>query len=236
MKFNFKNQKYSNEIESIEHEFKAETKDDKTELTIYGTIGESWWGESTSAADVKRVLKNSKAKEIIINLNSGGGDAFDGIAIYNQLKKHDAKVIVNIDGYAASAASIIAMAADEIYMGTGTMLMIHEAWTFAMGSKKDLKSTVNALEGLDESMADIYMTRFKGEREEIETFISNETWFTASEAIAVGLADEQVEIDAKVDADDYKNSVLARFAKVGSTTERSPLVASSHILAQFKRP
>lgn len=230
----FKNHKYLNEIEEIEHEFKSETNDDKTEITIYGIIGSSWWGESTSASDVKGVLKNNESKEIIVNLNSGGGDAFDGIAIYNQLKKHDAKIIVNVDGFAASAASVIAMAADELIMNTGTMLMIHEASTFTWGTKKEVKATLNALEGLDSSLADIYMTRFKGERSEIETFIENETWFTASEAVDLGLADSMNEFnnEDEEDPEEFKNNVLARFR----SKEPQKIVASTNnILQQFKR-
>ncbi|GIN86970.1 hypothetical protein J6TS2_33560 [Heyndrickxia sporothermodurans] len=230
----FKNQKYLNEIEEIEHEFKSETKDDKTEITIYGAIGSYWFMDSTSAADIKKVLKDNNSKEIIVNLNSGGGDAFDGIAIYNQLKNHDAKIIVNIHGFAASAASIIAMAADELIMHTGTMMMIHEASTMAWGTKKEMRSTLNSLEGLDKSLADIYMTRFKGERSEIETFIENETWFTVDEAVAVGLADNAVEPEEDpVDPEAFKNSVLSRFQK-----QPTPIVTNTNknILERFKRP
>lgn len=227
----FKNHKYLNEIEEIEHKFESETKGDKTEITIYGPIGNFWW-DSISASDVKRVLDNSNSKEIIVNLNSGGGDAFDGIAIYNLLKRHDAKIIVNIDGYAASAASVIAMAADELIMNTGTMLMIHEASTIAWGNVKDFKSTVNALEGLNSSVADIYMTRFKGERSEIETFIENETWFTADEAVDLGLANRKEEVknnnEDEPDSEEFKNSVLARFR----AKEPQRLVASTNNILQ----
>lgn len=239
--FNFKNTKYLADIDEIEHEFKEETKNDKTEITIYGPIGDFWFRDSTSATDVRNALKNNTSKEITINLNSGGGDAFDGIAIYNLLKKHDAKITVNIDGFAASAASVIAMAADELIMNTGTMMMIHEASTVSWGTKKEMKSTLNALEGLDSSLADIYMTRFKGEREEIETFITNETWFTVDEAVAIGLADEVVEKEETqdTDPDDFKNNVLSRFVAskkdIGKITKESA-EQTVNILSNFKRP
>ncbi|MED4124146.1 Clp protease ClpP [Halalkalibacterium halodurans] len=227
----FKNHQYLNEIEDIEHEFKSETSGDKTEITIYGAIGSYWFMDSTSASDIKNVLKDNESKEIVIHLNSGGGDAFDGIAIYNQLKNHDAKIIVHIDGFAASAASIIAMAADELIMHTGTMMMIHEASTVAWGTKKEVRSALNALEGLDKSLVDIYMTRFKGERSEMETFIENETWFTVDEAVAVGLADKAADPDEdRAEPEAFKNSVLARFQKqpVASTNK--------NVLERFKRP
>lgn len=186
----FKNEQANKMASAIKHDFKAEVNGDTTEITIYGDIGESWWGESISSNDIKNALKDVTTETITIHLNSPGGDAFDGIAIYNQLKNHDAKVIAYVDGLAASAASIIAMAADELIMNTGSMLMIHEASTFTWGTKADIKKTLNALEGIDKSIADIYMTRFNGERNELENLVESETWFTASEAVDVGLADK----------------------------------------------
>lgn len=232
----FKNEKYNNLASEIEHEFKASTSGDATEITIYGDIGDSWWGESISANDVKEALKNVTTDTIKVHLNSPGGDAFDGITIYNQLKNHDAKVIIYVDGLAASAASIIAMAADELIMNTGSMLMIHEASTFTWGTKTDIKKTLNALEGIDKSIADIYMTRYQGERTEIETMIQNETWFTSSEAVDIGLADkvnETEEENEEVDAEEFKNSILKKFRQ-----QQAPVAASANnknLLNKFKR-
>jgi len=229
----FKNEKYNNVISKIEQDFKAETNGESTEITIYGDIGDSWWGESVSANDINEALKNVTSNEIIVQLNSAGGDVFDGIAIYNQLKNHTAKVVVYVDGWAASAASIIAMSADELIMNTGSMLMIHEASTFVYGSKTDMKKTLNALEGLDKSIIDIYMTRFKGERSEIETMMNSETWFTSSEAVDVGLADKVNEkIEEPVDPEEFKNNVLQRFRN----KKVEPIVASGNkMLDRFKR-
>jgi ATP-dependent Clp protease, protease subunit len=230
----FKNDKY-NQLAAVSHEFKAEATDtsDTLDITIYGDIGESWWYDSTSAKDVEEALKGSSANQITVRLNSPGGDVFDGIAIYNQLKNHSAKVIVHVDGLAASAASLIAMAADELVMNTGSMLMIHEASTYAWGTKHDIRKTLNALEGIDKSIADIYMTRFQGERSEIETMITNETWFTASEAVEMGLADKVDEkVEEEIDAEDFKNKVLARFKK-----QQAPVISidNKNILERFRR-
>jgi ATP-dependent Clp protease, protease subunit len=228
----FKNEKYDH-MAALPHQFKAEASGsaESIELTIYGDIGESWWYESTSAKDVEDALKGTTASTITVRLNSPGGDVFDGIAIYNQLKNHSAKVVVYVDGLAASAASLIAMAADELIMNTGSMLMIHEASTWAWGTKHDIRKTLNALEGIDKSIADIYMTRFNGERSEIETMITNETWFTASEAVDVGLADKvnDVSEEEEEDAEEFKNRVLSRIRNKG--TKPSP----TNILNKFKR-
>ncbi|WJE54320.1 Clp protease ClpP [Bacillus cereus] len=228
----YKNEKYSH-LANVQHAFKAEETNDTSTITIYGSIGESWWGESTSAKDIEDALNNVKSDTVTIRLNSGGGDVFDGIAIYNQLKNHSAKVIVHVDGLAASAASLIAMAADELIMNTGSMLMIHEASTFAWGSKTEIQKTLNALEGIDKSIADIYMTRFEGERSEIETMIENETWFTASEAVEIGLADkvneEEEEEEEKTDPEEYKNNFLQMFRNKKKQSEPSePIVASTN--------
>ncbi|PDY62228.1 Clp protease ClpP [Bacillus cereus] len=185
-------------------------------------------------------MKATSANVININLNSPGGDVFDGIAIYNQLKNHPAKIIINVDGLAASAASIIAMAADELIMNTGSMLMIHEASTWTWGTKLDIRKTLNALEGIDKSLADIYMTRYRGERSEIETMIANETWFTANEAVEFGLAhkvNEQVEDDDDVvDPEEFKNNVLQKFRNKNKQ-QNEPVVEStnSNLLSKFKR-
>lgn len=231
----FKNDKYR-DFSQVPHQFKAEaTSEDTTDLTIYGDIGESWWGDSTSAGDIEKALKDVTAGTINVHLNSPGGDVFDGIAIYNQLKNHSAKIIVHVDGLAASAASLIAMAADELIMNVGSMLMIHEASTWTWGTKTDIQKTLNALEGIDKSIADIYMTRFKGERSEIETMILNETWFTADEAVDVGLADKVNqtvdEVEDEVDAEEFKNNVLKRFRN------KKPQIAAStnNLLNKFRR-
>ncbi|MDQ7860599.1 Clp protease ClpP [Peribacillus frigoritolerans] len=154
-------------------------------MTISGAIGQGgWFYDATSANDVRRALDGVTASTIRIKLNSGGGDAFDGIEIYNYLKDHSAHVIVEVTALAASAASIIAMGADEIIMRTGSNLMIHEAATFGYGTKKRYsKKTMNALETIDESIVSIYKQRTGLSSEEIRNMIEAETWLTAEEAL-----------------------------------------------------
>lgn len=234
MKARFKNEKM-NKLPEIQKVFKNEVTEDgiKTKLTIYGDIGSSWWGDSVSASDVKRTLESITTEKLDVHINSYGGDVFDGIAIYNQLKSHSAEVTVYIDGVAASAASIIAMAGDTVVMNTGGQLMIHEASTYAWGNKNDIQKTLNALESIDKSLADIYMTRYVGERNEIETMIVNETWFTASEAVEIGLADKVNESsqDDDTDPEEFKNSVLARFRNQKQAKNNQ----NKNILDKFKR-
>lgn len=191
MKFlKIKNEKYAEQLKSIPHNFAVAHDEEKNEstLTIYGVIGDSWWDDSTSAADVDNALKTVGSNDLIIHLNSPGGDAFDGIAIYNRLKKHEGKVIVHVDGWACSAASVIAMAADELIMGAGAMIMIHEASTIVWGTKNAFRKEADLLEKLEDGIIDIYMTKSKVDREEIKNMVDNETWFSANEAIEIGFA------------------------------------------------
>ncbi|PER25247.1 phage tail protein [Bacillus cereus] len=189
-KFGFKNQRYNEQLANIPHNF-AVIHDDESgvsELTIYGDIGESWWWDSTSATDVDSALKEAGNNNVIIHLNSPGGSAFDGIAIYNRLKSHKGKVTIHVDGWACSAASIIAMAADELIMGAGSMVMIHEASTIVWGSKTLMRKEADMLEKLEDGIIDIYMTRANVEREEIRNMVNEETWFSANEAVEIGFA------------------------------------------------
>ena len=97
-----------------------ENRQDAAEMLLYGQIGFDWWGgEGTTAAEFHDKLAAIKAPRINLRINSPGGDVFDGLAIYNQLKRHNAEVVVDVDGYAASAASLVAMAGDSVYMGRG---------------------------------------------------------------------------------------------------------------------
>lgn len=216
----YKNSQYADMIPEIPKNFSVVTDldNDETTLTIYGDIGESWWFDSTSAGDIDRALKEVKTSAITVRLNSPGGDAFDGITIYNRLKDHDAKVKIIVDGWACSAASIIAMAADELIMNTGAMMMVHEAWTVVVGSKSDIQKTVDMMAKLDDSLLDIYMTKAQCTRDEMKQFVENETWFTADEAIELGFAtkvDDVVDdtVQNKVDPEQFKQSVLQRFKK-----------------------
>lgn len=191
MKFlKFKNEKYEEQLKKIPHNFVVVHDEEKNEstLTIYGIIGDSWWDDSTSAADVDIALKEAGSNDLIIHLNSPGGDAFDGIAIYNRLKNHPGKVTVRIDGWACSAASLIPIAADEVIMGAGSMIMIHEASTIVWGTKKHFRKEADVLEKLEDGIIDIYMMKANVERDEIKTMVDNETWFSANEAVEIGFA------------------------------------------------
>lgn len=193
-----KNQAYVEQLQKIERKFETRHNESTgvTEVTIYGVIGNSWWEDSVSASDIDAALKEITG-DIVVHLNSPGGDAFDGITIYNRLKKHDGKVTINVDGWAASAASVIAMAGDEVIMGLGSMMMIHEAWTIVWGSKTELRKEADVLEELDEGILDIYMTKANLDRDKIRDMVVAETWFSAQKAVDIGFATSTAAGDSK---------------------------------------
>ncbi|MFP7483376.1 Clp protease ClpP [Priestia filamentosa] len=190
----FKNEQYKEQLKKIPHNFAAVHDEETGEstLTIYGIIGDSWWDDSTSASDIDKAITQAGSNNLIIHLNSPGGDAFDGIAIYNRLmnhkSKHNAKVTIRVDGWACSAASVIAMAADDLIMGTGAMLMIHEASNIVWGTKAEMRKTADMLEKLEDGIIDAYMNKANITREEVRNMVDAETWFSANEALEIGFA------------------------------------------------
>lgn len=169
----------------VKYEMQNET---IAQLTIYGVIGS--WSDGNEAKQIQRWLRNVDAEEIHVNIHSPGGDAFDGIAIHNLLKNHKARVIVHVDGYACSAASVIAMAGDEVIMPSNTMLMIHQASTFTWGNADDLEKIATDLRGIDGALSATYKQRFIGTDEELAIMLKYETWLTAEKAVALGFADK----------------------------------------------
>ena len=168
------------------------------ELVIYGDIGESFWGDSVTASDVKRMLDDMTG-DLTVRINSPGGSVFDGFAIYNLLRAHNGSVTVYVDGLAASAASVIAMAGDEVVMGAASMMMIHDPWTMSIGDANEMRKTADTLDKIRDSIVDAYATKAVDiEREEIATMMAQETWMTASEAQEFGFANKLEEGEATI--------------------------------------
>ena len=172
---------------------KAKTETDNV-ITMYDQIGESFWSEGVTAKRVAAALRAIGDKEVVVNINSPGGDYFEGISIYNLLAQHPAKVTVQVVGLAASAASVIAMAGDEILMGDGSFLMIHNAWSLAIGNRHDLASSIDTLSQIDDAMADLYAARSKLSKAEIVGMMDRESWIGKSKALEDGFADGEIDV------------------------------------------
>lgn len=173
-------------------QFRADTKAGTGELLLYGELSDySWWGDEVTPKQFKEDLDAlGDISTLKVFINSPGGDVFAGSAIYSMLKRHQAKVEVYIDGLAASAASIVAMAGNTIVMPINAMIMVHNPWTFAAGNANDLREMADTLDKISESMIAVYQERTGLGREKIIELLDAETWMTAEEAIEQGFADE----------------------------------------------
>lgn len=167
--------------------FTIKAKGDKAEVLIYEDIGDGWYGGVSAKGFADDVKKLGNVKEIFVRINSYGGSVFDGLAIYNTLKNHKATITVNIDGIAASIASIIAMAGDEINIAANGFMMIHDPWTIAAGTAEDLRAEAEIMEKVRGSLLDTYMLKASVERDVISNLMAAETWLTAEEAATNGL-------------------------------------------------
>lgn len=158
----------------------------EAEIMIYDEIG--FWG--VTASDFIRDLAGISATTINLRINSPGGDVFDGVAIFNALKRHTAEVNVSVDGLAASAASFIAMSGDKVSMSPHSQMMIHEASGLAIGNAEDMRKLADMLDKTSDSIAAIYAERAGGTVDEWRARMKDETWYTDQGAVDAGLADE----------------------------------------------
>ena len=158
---------------------------------MYGPIGPDFW-EPENAITAKSVMAQLSeiSGDVTVRISSGGGDVYEGIDIMNALKGHDGEVTVIVESLAASAASFIAVGgADRVLMRDSSEMMIHRAWTFADGNADDVRKTLDDLERQDNKLAAIYAGKAGGELQDWLDAMSAETWYTAEEAVAAGLAD-----------------------------------------------
>jgi ATP-dependent Clp protease, protease subunit len=167
---------------------------------IVNNADEAEWFGGVAPEPFAKALREIKAGTIHLRINSPGGSVFAARAIEQALREHPAQVVAHIDGYAASAASVVMLGADKIVAAPGAMVMIHNAWTLAMGNADDLKETAALLEKIDGTLAASYAARAAAKangditatREQFAQAMAAETWFTAEEAQAAGLVDEVV--------------------------------------------
>lgn len=158
---------------------------------------DSWGGEwGVSAREFAAALDAvPEAQTIELHVNSPGGEVFEAITIMNLLRTHRARVVATVDGLAASAASVIACAADELVMNRNTELMIHDAWGLCVGNAADMRDVADRLDHLSDNLASVYAAKAGGEVAFWRDAMLAETWYSAEEAVAAGLADRMVDDD-----------------------------------------
>lgn len=207
-----------------------------SELVIEGVISqESWWGDEATPQQLRDELKKVKSKNLVVSLNSVGGDVWAGLAMYNALRELDAKVIIRVDGLAASIASVIAMAGDETIMSPGSMMMIHRASALAMGNAEDLEKAIDMLETVEESIIPIYVERTGLSKDEIEDMMEQETWMSADKAVELGFADK-VAPTKKEEQPEAENVLAPNFAFSMQATKDSIKSFMAKVKAEGEEP
>lgn len=168
------------------------------EIGAYGVNAQSFIEE----------IKSHKNTPINLHINCVGGDVFDGMAIYNILKKRTSETTVYIEGIAASMGSVIALAADNVIMAENSLFMIHNAWGGAMGEASEMRKTANLLEKISNEIADIYVKKTNLSYDKVKEMMDEETWLNADEALNYGFVDsisDAIKVAAKYDVSKFKN-------------------------------
>ena len=202
------------------YNIKAQTSLRPVDVYIFDEIG-------TYGVNAKQFIsqvKEYKDRTMNLHINCIGGDVFEGMAIYNVLKKRQAKTIVYIEGVAASMGSVIALAADEVVMAENSLFMIHNAWGGASGEARDLEKTASVLEKISSEIADIYTKKTKMSYHTIKDMMDNETWLNAEEAMSLGFVDsisDAIKIAAKYDVSKFKNITLDQINNKLSINKKS---------------
>lgn len=208
---------------------------DDNSISIFDVIGQDFWtGEGVTAKRIAGVLRSFGDGDVVVNVNSPGGDMFEGLAIYNLLREHPGHVTVKVLGVAASAASIIAMAGDEIQIARAGFLMIHNAWTYAAGNRHDFRAYADYLEPFDASMADVYVARTGQDIKAVEKMMDGETWIGGSKAIDQGFADTLLASD-EIEAGEERPAALAvRRVENALRASGMPRTEAMRLISDFK--
>lgn len=174
----------------IKRYYSLETEGEKADLYIYGDITSwPWLASDVSSYLLSKKLEELKdVSEISVYINSYGGEVAEGLAIYNALKRHKAKVVTHCDGFACSISSVIFMAGDERVMSNTSTLMIHNAWSRVSGNANDFRKEADDLEKITQLSVNAYMSQVSVSEEELKTMMDEETWLMPQEALEYGFA------------------------------------------------
>lgn len=215
---------------------RAESSEDSATIYLHGVIG-GWWGDIDETM-FAQALAGISASTIHLRIDSPGGDVFAARAMMTAIAQHPAKVIAHIDGLAASAATGLCMACDEVEITQGAGFMIHNAWTIAIGNKADMHKTGDLLGKIDRDLTNDYERRTGKTTEEIAAWMDAETWFTADEAVEHGFADRKVDVVKKRAGNTwnlsaYKNAPKALTEPGGSADDAEVIAIRNSLERRF---
>ncbi len=200
----------------------AAKEDKATTINIYSTVGEYGDGQGMTPKIVDAILRKADGADINVNINSPGGDFFDGLAIYTLLKEYDGNVTVNVIGMAASAASVVALAGKTINIAKAAFFMIHNAWSIAIGNRHDMAAISDMLGQFDEAMTSLYADATGMDKRAVGKMMDSETWIVGADAVEQGFAtallgEEEVKVEESL-KNDYSpamRKVDVELAKAG---------------------
>lgn len=179
-------------------------------LELYGTIAEeSWYDDEITPAMFREEL-DAGTDDIVVRINSPGGDCIAASQIYTMLTEYPGKVTVFVDGLAASAASVVAMAGDEIWMAPTALMMIHNPSTFAWGDHNDMEKAIDVLDEVKESIINAYELKTGMQRAKLSRLMEDETWMNAKKAVELGFADRMMNGEKSAEAYAYSAASTVR--------------------------
>lgn len=211
--------------------------EDDNSISVFDVIGEDWWtGEGVTAKRISAALRKIGAdKPVTVNINSPGGDLFEGLAIYNLLREHRGEVTVKVLGVAASAASIIAMAGSRVEIARAGFLMVHNTWIVAMGNRHDMAEFAEWLAPFDEAMADVYAAHTGRPVDEMQGLMDAESWISGKAAIEGGFADAYLPADeVQEDAQARADRVAAHQIELAMAKAGLPRSERRRLMQEFK--
>lgn len=184
------------------YSIKARASQSAADIFVYEDVGALWDGGVTAKQFASDLAGLGKVDTLNVHISSLGGDVHEGLAIHRQLVEHPARVVSYVDGWAASIASVIAMAGEEIKISDAGAVMIHEAWGLAIGNASDLRSIADRMDATSGSIAKVYADRTGNEMDKIRAWMAAETWFYGQEAVDAGFATsvmDNVKVAARFD-------------------------------------
>jgi ATP-dependent Clp protease protease subunit len=205
-------------------------------ITIYGVIGEDWYGEGVTLKRIDAALRAIGDREVTVYINSPGGDMFEGIAIYNRLREHSQKVTTKVLGMAASAASIIYLAGAERQVASSAFLMIHNCWTFLAGNRHYLRDVADDMQEFDAAMADLYAETSGQPVEGMAELMDDETFIRGKRAVELGLATGLLSANEVVERETEETTQTNALKAMDTALAKSGMTRSERreLFASFK--
>jgi len=205
-------------------------------ITIYGVIGEDWYGDGVTVNRIDAALRAIGERDVTVYINSPGGDMFEGIAIYNRLREHTHKVTTKVLGMAASAASIIYLAGSERQVASSAFLMIHNCWTVLAGNRHYLRDVADDMQEFDAAMADLYAETSGQAVADMAEMMDDETFIRGKRAVELGLATGLLSADevAERDTEESRQNNALKAMDVALAKAGMPRSERRELFASFK--